>query len=43
MRALWSAVPGGSYGIHLVVGAVISVVAITATAALFDRRLLRRG
>ena len=43
MRALWSAATGGSYGSHLVVGAVISVLAITATAALFDRRLLRHG
>ena len=43
MRALWSAVIGESYGIHLFVGAVTGALAITATAALFDRRLLRRG
>ena len=43
MRALWSAVTGDSYGLHLVVGAVASVLAISATAALFDRRLLRHG
>ena len=43
MRALWSATTGDSYGLHLVVGAMIGVVAITAATALFERRLLRRG
>jgi fluoroquinolone transport system permease protein len=43
MRALWSATTGDSYGLYLVVGGVIGVVAITAATALFERRLLRRG
>ena len=43
MRALWSAVAGEEYGVYLAIGAVTGVLAIGAAAALFERRLLRRG
>jgi fluoroquinolone transport system permease protein len=43
MRALWSAAAGESYGVHLVVGTVISAVALLLAVWLFDRRLLRHG
>jgi fluoroquinolone transport system permease protein len=43
MRALWSAVAGEAYGVYLATGAVTGVLAIGAAAALFERRLLRRG
>ena len=43
MRALWSAAAGESYGAHLVIGAVISALALLLAVSLFDRRLLRHG
>lgn len=43
MRALWSASAGDGYGWYLVLGTVSGVVAIVAAAALFERRMLRRG
>jgi fluoroquinolone transport system permease protein len=43
MRALWSAVAGETFVGYLFMGTLIGMVAIVGTAALFDRRLLRRG
>lgn len=43
MRALWSAAAGDSFVTYLLVGTVVGAVAIAIAAALFDRRLLRRG
>jgi fluoroquinolone transport system permease protein len=43
MRAVWSAAAGEPYGTHLVIGAVISAVALLLAIWLFDRRLLRHG
>ena len=43
MRALWSAAAGESYAAHLVIGAVISALALLLAVSLFDRRLLRHG
>ena len=43
MRALWSAAAGESYGAYLVIGTVISGVALLLAAWLFDRKLLRRA
>jgi hypothetical protein len=40
MRALWSAAVNEVYGAHLVVGGVLSVLALLLVARLFDRRLL---
>ena len=42
MRALWSAASGESYGAYLVLGTVISGLALFLAAWIFDRRLLRR-
>jgi fluoroquinolone transport system permease protein len=42
MRALWSAAAGESYSAHLVIGAVISALALVLAVWGFDRRLLRR-
>ena len=42
MRALWSAAAGESYGAHLLVGTIISALALLLAVSLFDRRLLRR-
>ena len=43
MRALWSAAAAESYGAHLVIGTVISALALLLAVWLFDRRLLRHG
>jgi fluoroquinolone transport system permease protein len=43
MRALWSAAAGESYGEHLVIGAVVSAIALLLAVWLFDRRLLQRA
>jgi fluoroquinolone transport system permease protein len=43
MRALWSAAVGESYGVSLVVGVVVSILALLFAAWLFDRKLLRHG
>jgi fluoroquinolone transport system permease protein len=43
MRALWSAAVGEVYGAYLVLGAVVSVLALLLALWLFDRRLLRQG
>jgi hypothetical protein len=43
MRALWSAATGESYGAYLVIGTVISGLALLLAAWLFDRRLLQRA
>jgi fluoroquinolone transport system permease protein len=43
MRALWSAAAGESYGAHLVIGTVISALALLAAVWLFDRQVLRRA
>jgi fluoroquinolone transport system permease protein len=43
MRALWSAAAGDGFAMPLAFGAVIGVLTIGLAAALFDRRLLRRG
>jgi fluoroquinolone transport system permease protein len=43
MRALWSAAAGESYGAHLVIGTVISALALLAAIWLFDRQVLRRA
>ena len=43
MRALWSAAAGESYGAYLVLGTVISGLALVLAAWLLDRRLLRRA
>jgi fluoroquinolone transport system permease protein len=43
MRALWSAAVGETYSAYLVIGGVVSVLALLLAASLFDRRLLRRG
>ncbi|MGH2437861.1 MAG: ABC transporter [bacterium] len=43
MRALWSAATGESYGAYLVIGTVISGLALLLATWLFDRRLLRRA
>ena len=43
MRALWSATAGADYAPQLAIGAVTGAVAIGVAAALFERRLLRRG
>lgn len=41
MRALWSAAAGEPYGAYLLVGTVISGLALLLAVLLFDRRLLR--
>jgi fluoroquinolone transport system permease protein len=43
MRALWSAAAGDSFVTYLLVGSIVGLTAIVIAAALFDRRLLRRG
>lgn len=43
MRALWSAAAGDDFGVQLATGAVVGALAIGVSAALFERRLLRRG
>jgi fluoroquinolone transport system permease protein len=43
MRALWSAAVGEVYGAYLVLGGVVSVLALLLAVRLFDRRLLRHG
>ena len=43
MRALWSAAADESFGTYLVLGTVISGLALLLAAWLFDRRLLRRA
>jgi fluoroquinolone transport system permease protein len=43
MRALWSAAAGEPFGAHLVIGTVISALALLFAVSLFDRTLLRRG
>jgi len=43
MRALRSAAAGESYGAHLLVGTIISALALLLAVSLFDRRLLRHG
>jgi fluoroquinolone transport system permease protein len=43
MRALWSAAAGESYGAHLLVGTIISVLALLLAVSLFGQRLLRQG
>ncbi len=43
MRALWSAAVGETFGGYLVLGSVVSVLALLLAARLFDRRLLRHG
>jgi fluoroquinolone transport system permease protein len=43
MRALWSAAVGEVYGAYLVLGCVVSVLALLLAVRLFDRRLLRFG
>jgi fluoroquinolone transport system permease protein len=43
MRALWSTAVGEAYGLYLVLGSVVSVLALLLAARLFDRRLLRHG
>jgi len=43
MRALWSAAADESFGTYLVLGTVISGLALLLAASLFDRRLLRRA
>jgi fluoroquinolone transport system permease protein len=43
MRALWSAAVGEPYGLYLVFGSLVSVLALLLAARLFDRRLLRHG
>ncbi len=43
MRALWSSAAGDSFGAYLVLGMVVSGLALALAAWLFDRRLLRRG
>jgi hypothetical protein len=43
MRALWSAAAGDDFSLHLAIGAAVGPLAIGVAAALFDRRLLRRG
>ena len=42
MRALWSASTGESYGAYLVIGTVVSGLALALAVRLFDQRLLRR-
>jgi fluoroquinolone transport system permease protein len=41
MRALWSAAAGEPYRAHLLIGVVISALALLLAVWLFDRRLLR--
>lgn len=43
MRAVWSAAAGDEYDGYVLCGAIIAAAAIVMAAALFDRRLLRRG
>jgi fluoroquinolone transport system permease protein len=43
MRALWSAAAGDGFSLHLAIGTVVGTFAIGVAAALFERRLLRRG
>jgi fluoroquinolone transport system permease protein len=43
MRALWSAGAGEPFVRYLFVGSIVGATAIAIAAALFDRRLLRRG
>jgi hypothetical protein len=43
MRAAWSAAVGEVYGVYLVLGGVMSVLALFLAAWLFERRLLRHG
>jgi fluoroquinolone transport system permease protein len=42
MRAFWSAAAGEPYGVYLVVGSVVSGLALAAAVWLFDHRLLQR-
>ena len=41
MRASWSALAGESYGAYLLIGTVVSGVALALTVRLFDHRLVR--
>lgn len=43
MRAFWSASANESYGACLVIGTVVSGLALALAVWLLDRRLLRRG
>jgi hypothetical protein len=43
MRALWSAAAGEPYGAHLIIGTVISALALLAAIWLYDRQVLRRA
>ena len=43
MRALWSAAVDEPFGAYLVIGAIVSGLALLLAAWLFDRRLLRHG
>jgi fluoroquinolone transport system permease protein len=43
MRAFWSVSAGEPYGVYLVIGSVVSGLALAVAIWLFDRRLLRRG
>lgn len=43
MRALWSAAAGDDFGGQLAIGALVGAFAIVVAAAIFERRLLRRG
>jgi len=43
MRALWSSAAGDSFGAYLVLGTVVSGLALALAAWLLDRRLLRRA
>jgi fluoroquinolone transport system permease protein len=42
MRALWSAAAGEAYGAYLVIGTIVSGLALFLAAWLFDRRRLQR-
>jgi fluoroquinolone transport system permease protein len=43
LRAFWSAAAGEEHVAYLVVGVIVGAIALGIAAALFDRRLLRRG
>jgi fluoroquinolone transport system permease protein len=43
MRALWSAAAVEAFGTYLLIGGVVSVLALLMVARMFDRRLLRHG
>ena len=43
MRALWSATTGEPFSAYLVLGIAVAIIALAASAYLFERRLLRRG